>query len=288
MFLTFSHTKSHLNWKNSTIGDFSSKQLLHDPKFVDLADLLPDNIRAQEINSKRFWRENCWLVGYRMCCGVSNVTKAQSVNMNPSKSSWCTLFSSPWTFTTIQCFGLPAVSGFLDSHTLLSWPSTPTLILTSTLLLVMSKQNPSSSQAASGSTLSALRWTPFAKVAINYLHWCCDLCPMRVLIQYLHVHGSTPGPLFLLSDGTPLNRQRLTSSSQFILSTAGVPGCYTGHSFCIGTTISTASCGLPDHLTNTLSKRFQIRDLYTHSHHYYHGGSRPTHLTGITCMFLLS
>ena len=34
---------------------------------------------------------------------------------------------------------------------------------------------------------------------------------MRALIQYLHVHGSTPGPLFLLSDGTPLNRQRLTS-----------------------------------------------------------------------------
>ena len=111
---------------------------------------------------------------------------------------------------------------------------------------------------------------------------------MRALIQYLHVHGSTPGPLFLLSDGTPLNRQRLTSSSQFIPSTAGVPGCYTGHSFCIGTTISTASCGLPDHLTNTLSKWFQIRDLYTHSHHYYHGGSRPTHLTGIACFFFPS
>ena len=34
----------------------------------------------------------------------------------------------------------------------------------------------------------------------------CDLCPLHALIQYLHVHGSTPGPLFLLSDGTPLNR----------------------------------------------------------------------------------
>ena len=78
---------------------------------------------------------------------------------------------------------------------------------------------------------------------------------MRALIQYLHVHGSTPGPLFLLSDGTPLNRQRLTSSIQSILSAAGVPHCYTGHSFCIvGTTISAASCGLPDHLTKTLSK----------------------------------
>ena len=82
---------------------------------------------------------------------------------------------------------------------------------------------------------------------------------MRALIQYLHVHGSTPGPLFLLSDGTLLNCQRLTSSIQSILSAAGVAGCYTGHSFCIGTTISAASCGLPDHLTKTLSKWFRIR-----------------------------
>ena len=29
-----------------------------------------------------------------------------------------------------------------------------------------------------------------------------------------------------------------------------------------------------------------VSDLYTHSHHYYHGGSRPTHLTGITCASL--
>ena len=111
--------------------------------FVDLADLLPDNIPAQEINSKRFWRENWWLVafGYSICCRVSNVTKAQSVNTNPSQSSWFTLFFSPWTFTTIQCFGLPAVSGFLDSHMLLSSPSTPTLIQTSTWLSAISKQS---------------------------------------------------------------------------------------------------------------------------------------------------
>ena len=35
--------------------------------FVDLADLLPDNVRAQEIepNPKRFWRENWWYQGLR-------------------------------------------------------------------------------------------------------------------------------------------------------------------------------------------------------------------------------
>ena len=86
-------------------------------------------------------------------------------------------------------------------------------------------------------------------------------------IQYLHVYSSTPGPLFLLSDGTPLNHQTLTSSIQSILSAAGVPGCYTGHSFCIGTTtcISAASYGLPDYLSKTLySKWFWIciRSIY--------------------------
>ena len=62
----------------------------------------------------------------------------------------------------------------------------------------------------------------------------------------------TPGPLFLLSDGTPLYRQWLTSSIQSILSTAGVPGCYIGDSFLIGAATSAASCCLPDHLIKTL------------------------------------
>ena len=41
-----------------------------------------------------------------------------------------------------------------------------------------------------------------------------DLCPVCTLTQYLHARGSTSGPLFLLSDGTPLHRQWLTSSIQ--------------------------------------------------------------------------
>ena len=57
----------------------------------------------------------------------------------------------------------------------------------------------------------------------------CDLCLVCTLTQYLHVRGSTPGPLFFLSDGTPLYRQWLTSSIQSILSALGVRGCYTGH-----------------------------------------------------------
>ena len=81
-----------------------------------------------------------------------------------------------------------------------------------------------------------------------------DLCPFRTLTQHLHVRGSTPGPLFLLSDGTPLHRQWLTSNIQSIFSAAGVPGCYTGHSFRIGAATSAASRGLPDHLIKTLGR----------------------------------
>ena len=40
----------------------------------------------------------------------------------------------------LQCFGLPAVSGFLVSYVLVSSPSTPTSIPTSTLVSAMSKQ----------------------------------------------------------------------------------------------------------------------------------------------------
>ena len=83
-----------------------------------------------------------------------------------------------------------------------------------------------------------------------------NLCPVRALTQYLHVRGSTPGPLFLflLSDGTTLHRQWMTSNIQSIFSAAGVPGCNTDHSFCIEAATSGASRGLPDHLIKTLGR----------------------------------
>ena len=81
-----------------------------------------------------------------------------------------------------------------------------------------------------------------------------DLCPVRALVQYLHLRGSNPGPLFLLSDGTPLSRQWLASSIRSILSSAGVPGWFSGHSFRIGAATSVAAHGIPDHLIKTLGR----------------------------------
>ena len=104
-----------------------------------------------------------------------------------------------------------------------------------------------------------------------------DLCPVRALKQYLHVCGSTPGPLFLLSESTPLHRQWLTSSIHSILSAAGVPGCNTGHSFCIRTARSR-------HQDTWHMVHRCISDLYSHSHQYYCKGSKPSYLTRISCI----
>ena len=82
-----------------------------------------------------------------------------------------------------------------------------------------------------------------------------DLFPVRALVQYLHLRGSNPGPLFLLSDDTPLTRQWLASSIRSIFSSAGVLGCFSGHSFHIDAATSAASCGVPDHLIKTLGRR---------------------------------
>ena len=34
-----------------------------------------------------------------------------------------------------------------------------------------------------------------------------DLCPVRALVQYLHLYGAAPGLLFLHTEGTPLSCQ---------------------------------------------------------------------------------
>ena len=84
--------------------------------------------------------------------------------------------------------------------------------------------------------------------------------------QYLHICGSTSGPLFVLTVGTPQNGQWLTSSIQSILSLAGVLRCYTGHSFRIGAATLTASCGLLDHLIKTLGRwSSDVYQLYIHT-----------------------
>jgi len=79
-----------------------------------------------------------------------------------------------------------------------------------------------------------------------------SVCPIVALGNYLTQHGSTPGPLFMFSDGHPLTQQQLSSLVQSILHAAGYSGSYSGHSFRIGAATTTAARGVPDHLIKTL------------------------------------
>ena len=81
-----------------------------------------------------------------------------------------------------------------------------------------------------------------------------SVCPIVALGNYLSRRGSTPGPLFLFSNGRPLTRQQLSSSVQAILHAAGYSGSYSGHSFRIGAATTAAARGVLDHLIKTLGR----------------------------------
>ena len=81
-----------------------------------------------------------------------------------------------------------------------------------------------------------------------------SICPVAALTRYLQMRGSSPGPLFLCQDGTPLSPTTVNNWLRSILSSAGVTGNYSSHSFRIGAATSAALAGVPDHLIKTLGR----------------------------------
>ena len=73
------------------------------------------------------------------------------------------------------------------------------------------------------------------------------LCAIHSLLTYLNLRGDAPGPLFLFKDGRPLSRALLTSWLRDILSSAGIQGNFSSHSFRIGAATVAARNGIPDH-----------------------------------------
>ena len=51
-----------------------------------------------------------------------------------------------------------------------------------------------------------------------------DICPVSALLGYLGKRGGSPGPLFLLENGTPLRRCYFVSQIQSTLSSVGIHG----------------------------------------------------------------
>ena len=78
-------------------------------------------------------------------------------------------------------------------------------------------------------------------------HGSTPLSPVVSLVNYPHLHGLSPGPLFLYQDSTPLSRSKL---SAFLKST--LQSNFSGHSFRVGTATTAASRGIPDHLNKAM------------------------------------
>ena len=96
---------------------------------------------------------------------------------------------------------------------------------------------------------------PFQKGCFVFLgRGSAPLCPVVSLVNYFHLCGPGPGPLFLYQDGTPLSRSKLSAFLKSTPQSAGVPGNFTGHSFRIGAATTAASRGIPDHLIKTMGR----------------------------------
>ena len=82
-----------------------------------------------------------------------------------------------------------------------------------------------------------------------------SLCPVTAILAYMAVRGTSPGPLFLLNDGTMLTRQKLVQMVQNTLQLVGIdPRGYSGHSFRIGAATTTAAKGIDAYTIQTLGR----------------------------------
>ena len=103
--------------------------------------------------------------------------------------------------------------------------------------------------------IKASKTDPFRKGC--FLHIGRDefpLCAIRSLLAYLTLRGDAPAPLFLFRDRRPLSRALLTSWLRDILSSAGIQGNFSSHSFRIGAATVAARNGIPDHQIQALGR----------------------------------
>ena len=82
-----------------------------------------------------------------------------------------------------------------------------------------------------------------------------DICPVRALLNYMILHGTARGPLFILEDGSFLTCHYFVSAVRGALQKAGVDQSkYCGHSFRIGAATTAAAKGMEDSIIKTLGR----------------------------------
>ena len=105
---------------------------------------------------------------------------------------------------------------------------------------------------------------PFQTGAVVFLgRTTNDLCPVAAVLAYLARRGSTPVPLFILEDGSPLSKQdgsplskqRLVLELRQALSASGITcDAFSGHSFRIGAATTAVAKGIEDSTIRTLGR----------------------------------
>ena len=84
---------------------------------------------------------------------------------------------------------------------------------------------------------------PFS-VVINR---CNNFCPVHVILAYLSLRGSGPGPLSRLADGFPVSRAIFIDKLSMAIKYCGLdPSRYKSHSFRIGAASYAADAGMSD------------------------------------------
>ena len=74
-----------------------------------------------------------------------------------------------------------------------------------------------------------------------------ELCPKAAILAYVAIRPSSPGPFFIMKDGSPLTRTQLVVAVRQALNTVGLDTTgYSWHSFRIGAATSAARAGLQD------------------------------------------
>ena len=82
-----------------------------------------------------------------------------------------------------------------------------------------------------------------------------DLCPVSALVDFLHIRGMSPGPLFRHRDGRPLSKPTFIKWVQKALAKLGYDEKgYAGHSFRVGAASTAAMVGIQDSTIKALGR----------------------------------
>ena len=82
-----------------------------------------------------------------------------------------------------------------------------------------------------------------------------NFCPVHIILDYLSLRGSMPGPLFRLADGSPVSRAIFNDKLSMAIKYCGLdPSRYKGHSFRIGAASYAADAGMSDSQIRALGR----------------------------------